>query len=55
MGKDALAQNTSLTLDRAQSAHIAKIFVACDQKNTAPVGEDTLCQKRPGIILGTLQ
>ena len=55
MGKEALAKNASLTLDRSQSAHIAEILVACDQKNTAPVWGDTLCQKGLGIILGTLQ
>ena len=55
MGKEALAQNPSLTLDRAQSAHIDKIFVACDQKNTLPIWGDTLCQNGLGIILWTLQ
>jgi len=30
MDKEALTQNTSWTLDRAQSAHIAIIFDACD-------------------------
>jgi hypothetical protein len=35
MGKEAPAKNASPTLDGAQAAHLAKIFVVCNQKDTA--------------------
>ena len=35
MGKDAPAKNASLTLDGAHAVHLAKIFVVCNQKETA--------------------
>jgi hypothetical protein len=35
MGKEAPAKNASLTLDGAQVAHLAKIFVVCNQEDTA--------------------
>ena len=33
MGKEALAKNASLTLDGAHAAHLAKMFVICNQKD----------------------
>jgi hypothetical protein len=35
MGKEAPAKNTSFTLDGAHAAHLAKIFVVCNRKDTA--------------------
>ena len=34
MGKQAPAKNASLTLDGAHAAHVAKIFVVSNQKDT---------------------
>ena len=35
MGKEAPAKNASLTLDGAQAAYLAKIFVVYNQKDAA--------------------
>ena len=35
MGKETPAKNASLALDGAQAAHLAKIFVVCNQKDIA--------------------
>jgi hypothetical protein len=35
MSKEASAKSTSLTLDGAHAAHLAKIFLVCYQKDTA--------------------
>ena len=35
MGKESPAKNASLTLDGAYPAHLAKIFVVCNQKDIA--------------------
>jgi hypothetical protein len=35
MGKEAPAKNASLALDGAYPARLAKIFVVCNQKDTA--------------------
>ncbi len=35
MSKEASAKNASLTLDGAHAAHLARIFVVCNQKDIA--------------------
>ncbi len=35
MSKEAFAKNASLTLDGAHAAHLARIFVVCNQKDIA--------------------
>jgi hypothetical protein len=35
MGKETSAKNACLTLDGAYPAHLAKILVVCNQKDTA--------------------
>lgn len=37
MSKEASVKSPSLTLDRVHPAHIAKIFIPCDQKGIAPI------------------
>lgn len=51
MSKEASAKSLSSGLDRATAAPIAKIFVVCDQKDTAPVWRNTISQKGLSMIL----
>jgi len=44
---------SALTLDRAHAAHIPKIFVVCDQRDTAPVWGYILRQQGLTVILET--
>jgi len=37
MNKEASFKSLSSTLDRAKTAYLAKIFVPCGQKGTAPI------------------
>jgi len=43
----------SLTFDRANAVHLPKIFVVCDQKDTAPVWGYILRQQGLNVILET--
>ncbi len=53
MDKEASTKSSSPILDRVQTAHIAKIFVVCDQKDSAPVWGYILRQKGLSVILET--
>src|SRR5215216_2891728 len=45
------AKNQPFTFDRANAVHIPKIFVVCDQRDTAPVWGYLLRQQRLSVIL----
>ena len=48
---DASVKSPSPTLDRANAMHVAKVFVVCDQKDTAPVWGYILRQQGLSVIL----
>ena len=50
---ETAVKSSAFTLDRATSAQIAKIFVVCDQRDTAPVWGYVLGQKGLSVILET--
>ena len=51
LSKEGTVQNAPPTLDRGNPAHIAKIFVVCDQKDTAPVWGYILRQQGLSVII----
>ena len=51
MSKEASVKSPSSTLDRANRAHIAKLFLVCDQKDTAPTWGDFLRQQRLSLFI----
>ncbi len=51
--KDPSSQHASLTFDRATAVHIPKIFVICDQRDTAPVWGYIIRQQGLTVILET--
>jgi hypothetical protein len=53
LSKEASAKSPSPSLDRANAAPIIKIFVFCDQKESAPVLGCILHQEELSVILET--
>ena len=53
MNNEAFIKDQSLTFDRAHAVHIPKVFVVCDQKDTAPVWGYILRQQGLTVILET--
>jgi len=53
MSKEALAQNASLTFNGVHAAQLAKIFVICNQKDSAPMWGNILRQRGLIVILET--
>ena len=53
MNNEAFIKDHSLTFDRANAVHIPKVFVVCDQKDTAPVWGYILRQQGLTVILET--
>jgi DNA-binding response OmpR family regulator len=47
------ARDQPLTFDRANAVHVAKVFVVCDQRDTAPVWGYVLRQQGLSVILET--
>lgn len=50
---EASIKDQSLTFDRANAVHIPKVFVVCDQRDTAPVWGYILRQRGLTVILET--
>ena len=53
MNTEAFIKDQSLTFDGANAVHIPKVFVVCDQKDTAPVWGYILRQQGLTVILET--
>jgi len=53
LSNETSTKESSLTFDRAHTAHIPKIFVVCDQRDTAPVWGYILRQQGLTVILET--
>jgi len=53
LSNETSTKESSLTFDRAHAAHIPKIFVVCDQRNTAPIWGYILRQEGLIVILET--
>jgi DNA-binding response OmpR family regulator len=53
LSREASTKDQSLTFDRATAVHIPKIFVVCDQRDTAPVWGYILRQQGLTVILET--
>src|SRR6266498_3888882 len=53
LSNETSTNDQSLTFDRANAVHIPKIFVVCDQKDTAPVWGYILRQQGLNVILET--
>ena len=53
MNNEASVKDQSLIFDRANAAHIPKVFVVCDQRDTAPVWGYILRQQGLTVVLET--
>jgi two-component system OmpR family response regulator len=53
LSNETSTQDHALTLDRANAVHIPKVFVVCDQRDTAPVWGYILRQQGLLVILET--
>jgi len=54
LGNENSAKDQPLTFDRANAVHIPKVFVVCDQRDTAPVWGYILRQQGLIVILETV-